>query len=208
LAITLGLTIPFGWADDRDDACAKAYAAARRAIDLDENDAGAYVALAMTLFYKHQLDAAVAACRRALELNPNLAVAEGWLGNVLSWRGDYDEAILHAEKAARLSPRDLTYSWWTFTRTSAAFGKGQYDLSVAWAQKTIEATPDFPAPWRYLVASLAHLGRMEEARAAKDELLRLMPHEGLRLVRARLPSLNADRMERFVDGLRKAGVPE
>jgi hypothetical protein len=35
-----------------------------------------------------------------------------------------------------------------------------------------------------------------------------MPNESLRLVRAALPSANPDRIERFIDGLRKAGVPE
>jgi hypothetical protein len=51
---------------------------------------------------------------------------------------------------------------------------------------------------------------MEEAEAAKDQLLRVLPHESLGLVRTILavPSDNADFMDRFVDGLRKAGVPE
>ena len=41
-----------------------------------------------------------------------------------------------------------------------------------------------------------------------QNLLRVMPHDNLRLVRAALPSVRAERMERFVDGLRKAGLPE
>jgi 5-methylcytosine-specific restriction endonuclease McrA len=56
------------------------------------------------------------------------------------------------------------------------------------------------------VARLAHLGRMDEARAAKDQLLRILPHESLGLMRTVLPWDNADFMERFVDGLRKASV--
>jgi Flp pilus assembly protein TadD len=88
------------------------------------------------------------------------------------------------------------------------FGAGRYEQCVEWARKTIEVTPEFPAAWRYLAGSLALLDRTEEARAAKDQLLRLMPHESLRLVRAALPSVNRDRMERFVEGMRKAGVPE
>jgi adenylate cyclase len=93
-------------------------------------------------------------------------------------------------------------------RTNIAFGTGDYESAARWAKKTIEVTPESPAAWRYLAASLAHLGRIEEARAAKDEILRIMPNESLRLVRAALPSANPDRIERFIDGLRKAGVPE
>jgi hypothetical protein len=49
---------------------------------------------------------------------------------------------------------------------------------------------------------------MEEAEAAKDKLLSVLPHESLGLVRNRLTSDNADFIERLVDGMRKAGVPE
>jgi len=180
---------------------------AQRAIGFDENNAGAYLALAVVNFYLNDVDAAVAACRRALDLNPNLAAAEGWLAVVLSWRGDYDEAIVHAERSFRLSPRD-NHSMWSLAQTTANFGAGNYEQSVEWARKVIGATPEFPIPWRYLAASLAHLGRLEEAYAAKDQLLRIMLNENLRLVRTALPSANAERMQRFAEGLRKAGVPE
>ena len=97
---------------------------------------------------------------------------------------------------------------WSFAFTGVEFGSGNYEESADWARKTVEVTPDFPAPWRYLAASLAHLGRIKEAEAAKDQLMRVMPHESLALVRAALPSVDPDRMARFEDGLRKAGVPE
>ena len=207
MALTLGWAINLGWVDDLDEAREVGHAAARKAVNLDENDALALVGLAIISFYRHQLDEAAAACRRALELNPNLALAEGWLAAVLGWRGDYDEGALHAGKATRLSPRD-TFAIGSFAHAGVEFGAGRYEQSVEWAKQTIEVTPEFPGGYRYLAASLAFLGRMEEARAAKDRLLSLMPHENLRLVRAALPSVNRDRMERFVEGMRRAGVPE
>jgi TolB-like protein len=207
IAFTLGFSINFGWVDDLDEARRLGHDVAQRAVGLDGNNAGAYLALALISFYSNDLDAAVDACRHALDLNPNLAAAEGWLAIVLSWRGDYDEAIVHAERSSRLSPRD-NHSMWSLSQTTANFGAGNYERCVDWARKVIGVTPEFPIPWRYLVAGLAHLGRLDEARAAKDQLLRIMPNENLRLVRAALPSANADRMQRFAEGLRKAGVPE
>jgi len=210
LAVTLGISIAFGWSDDLDKARELGLAAARQAIELDDKDAEAHFALArISMMAKHH-DAAVSACRRALEINPNLAVAEGLLGIILALRGDYDEAVLHADRAERLSPNDTAYSWSSIARTQVAFGTGQYEQAIKWATMTTEALPEFPGPWRYLVASFSHLGRMEEAEAAKDKLLRVLPHESLGLVKTILavPSRNADYMERLVDGLRKAGVPE
>lgn len=207
LATALGWTINFGWADDPSETRVAANAAARRAIDLDENDAETHIAYGLISFYMHKVDAAVAAARRALELNPNLAAAEAWLGMFLSWSGDYDEAIAHAEKAQRLSPRDI-YSVGNFARTCAEYGAGHYEQAVEWAKKMIEVTPEFPAAWFYLTFSLAHLDRLEEARAAKDQIIRIMPHFTLRMLRAAMPPGRPEEIERRIDGLRKAGLPE
>lgn len=207
LAYTIGWMINFGWADDPDEARTVAHTAARRAIELDDNDAEAHIALGIINFYMDQVEAAVAAGRRALQLNPNLAPAEGWLSMFLSWAGDYDEAIAHARKAQRLSPRDI-YSVGNFARTAAEYGAGHYEQAVAWAKKMIEVTPDFPAAWFYLAISLGNLDRLEEARAAGDQILRMMPHLNLRMLRAALPSGRSEEIERRIDGFRKAGLPE
>ena len=68
--------------------------------------------------------------------------------------------------------------------------------------------PEFPAAWRYYAASLGHLDRLEEAREALARLLATMPHDNLQLVRQGLPSVRAERMDRFVEGLRIVGLPE
>jgi tetratricopeptide (TPR) repeat protein len=208
LAFALLLANAFSWTLSHDETRTAALAAGQRAIALNPKDAEAHVALSNGFFANYQLDSAAAACRSALDLNPNLALAEGRLAHILGWRGDYEEAILHAEKAARLSPHDPIYSWWGIARINIAFGSGDYEEAVSWAKKTIAVRPGSPAGWRYLAASLAHLGRLEEAREARDQLLRVMPHDNLRLVRAYLPSANTDRMKRYVEGLRIAGLPE
>jgi tetratricopeptide (TPR) repeat protein len=176
-------------------------------VELDENNALAQVALSMSRFMMLEIDSAVTANRHTLNLNPNLAAAEAWLAVMLSWRGDYDEALQHADKAVRLNPHD-SHSLWSVGPTSAYFAAGHYEEAVASARKMIEAVPESPVPLRYLISSLAHLGRMDEARAAKDRLLTVVPGQNLRMLKAHLPSGNAERLDRFVDGLRKAGVPE
>ena len=75
-------------------------------------------------------------------------------------------------------------------------------------QKDDRGYAGIPGGLEVSAASLAHLGRSEEARAAKDELLRIMPHDNLRLVRTVFSTANSDRTGRYIEGLRKAGVPE
>jgi len=208
LTLALCHSIYVGWADDPDEDRAAALAAGQRAVTLNPKDAEAYFALANGCFAVQQLDAAAAACRQALELNPNLAIAEGRLAHMLGLQGEYEQAIVHAEKAYRLSPLDPFYSWWGPAKMVAAFGAGDYEEAAESARKLIRLKPEFPSAWRFLAASLAQLDRLEEARAATDRLLQLMPHESLRQNRSRLSFTNADFLERYIDDLRKAGVPE
>jgi hypothetical protein len=63
----------------------------------------------------------------------------------------------------------------------------------------------------YLAAALAHLGRLDEARAEVQAGLALDPKFTLRRYRAGASSDNPTYLaqrERFIDGMRKAGVPE
>ncbi len=210
LAFALCWTYIFGWDEqsDTDKTRESALTIARRAVDLDDTDAWGHAILGWALFSSRQVDAAVVECERALELNPSLALAESVLSIASSWLGDNDGALRHADLARRLSPRDPGQSMWSFALACAEFGAENYTESVKWAKLATSAMREFPGAWRYLAASLGHLDRLEEARAAVAQLLRVMPHDNLQAVHARLPAVHPARMEQFVDGLRKAGLPE
>ena len=58
----------------------------------------------------------------------------------------------------------------------------------------------------YLVASLTQLGRLDEARVELGEALRLRPEGTLGHARLHFPSYaDPNLVERYLDGLRKAG---
>ncbi len=208
LAFALCWVNLFAWEEDLKGTRANAVETAQRAVDLDENDALAHAVLGWARFNNRQLDGAIAACQRAIERNPSLAIAHSILSICYSWQGENEAAVDHAKWAERLSPRDPAHSMWSFARTAAEFGAANYDEAVEWANLTIEALPEFPGVWRYLAASLAFLGRNQEAAAAVRQLLSVLPHDNLHLVESVFPSNRAERHERFVEGLRLAGLPE
>ena len=119
-----------------------------------------------------------------------------------------EDAVRYAKMAERLSPRDPAQSMWSFARAAAEFGSKNYEESMEWAKVTSEIMPEFPGAWRYLAASLGHLGRLDEARAAVRQLLTISPHDNLRLVSAAFPARRPERLEQYVGGLRIAGLPE
>jgi adenylate cyclase len=64
-----------------------------------------------------------------------------------------------------------------------------------------------PIALRFLAATLAMMGRVEEARAVADELLRRSPSARVSQTR-RIIHKNPAKRELLIEGLLKAGVPE
>jgi TolB-like protein/Flp pilus assembly protein TadD len=207
LAQALVAEVYYQWAKDHKEALASAFKAAQQAVALDGNDAWAHAVLGFAYLYMSRRDDGATACRQALELNPNLAFAEGILACCLAFGGEYDAAIPHADRADRLSPRDPVRVYWYQARAHAALGTRQYEEAIVWSKKSIEAYPEFPAGWRVLAACYGHLGQFEEAATALQEVRRLYPDLTIKSMRASAVG-RPDVVEHYVEGLRKAGLPE
>jgi tetratricopeptide (TPR) repeat protein len=85
---------------------------------------------------------------------------------------------------------------------------GEYDLAVQFGRRTIRENPNFQAAYRPLLASLGHIGQVDEARAHLATLQQAEPDFSIDWFRAHYPPLQKDDSERYLEGLRRAGVPE
>ena len=56
--------------------------------------------------------------------------------------------------------------------------------------------------------ALLKLGRLDEAQSALEEALQLLPEYSLENTRASLAAADPEFRERYIDGLRMAGLPE
>lgn len=99
---------------------------AQQAVEIDDKNAWAHLAMARAHHVWRDNDSAAVECETALRLNPNLAAAEGFLGLVLAHQGAYEEARDHVDKAFRLSPRDPEVQLWQLARTVAALVSGRH----------------------------------------------------------------------------------
>ena len=82
---------------------------------------------------------------------------------------------------------------------------------VVLLRRSIEANRNYPLAHFLFAATLVHLGRLDEARAAMQAGLVLNPSFTVTRYRAGAPSDNPTfltQRERVLDGMRKAGVPE
>ena len=181
--------------------------AAQRAVSLDNGAAMAHAQLGATRMLANQTDDAVRALERAIKLNPNLAFAHGWLGSVHAFAGEYVPAVESIRHAIHLSPRDPFKPYWLASQVIAAFYVEKYDEAIGLCHEILDETPDFPSAYRGLTACYGLLGREAEAEAALAELLRVEPQMTLARTRM-LPITNQEVLERYLDGLRRAGLPE
>jgi adenylate cyclase len=82
---------------------------------------------------------------------------------------------------------------------------GRFDEAVVAAKRALSQNQTFAASYRCLTTALAHLGREAEAREAAVCLLELEPDFRISEWKAR-SGRRHDQI--FIDGLRKAGLPE
>jgi hypothetical protein len=59
-----------------------------------------------------------------------------------------------------------------------------------------------------LIAALAHAGQIEESEIAYQELIQRAPYFTCAYLKANLPITDPQFLEIYLEGLRKAGVPE
>ena len=162
-----------GWITDRQAEIAETARLARRAVELDTDDAVALSCGGFALAYvAGELDAGVAFIDRALLLNPNLATAWIVSGWVRDWLGKPEVAIDHLARATRLSPLDPLTNRTRTTTAHAHFFAGRYDEASSWAAMTLREWPDYQTALRIAAASNAlagHLGRSEGGEGATAE---------------------------------------
>jgi len=208
IALTHFMDVVFEWTDSRSESVAALERSARECVELDAESARCQLSLGFAYFVTGKQAESVAAFERAVRLDPSLGAAYGWLGMAQAITGRPEEAIANLEKARRLDPHaPATQSYLVYTAW-AHFAAGRYDEAVAEALRAVEMEPRDALAHRTVAASYAQLGRLEEARSALGEELRLEPDLSLQKVRRQSGISESDFLERWLDGLRKAGLQE
>lgn len=185
-----------------------AFQMARRSIELDERAAISHYALGVAyLLVGRNGEAARNSFEDALRLNPNDAQLHMLMGAALTSTGQAEAAISHVERAIRLSPFDSNIGIFYGRLALANLFLGRYEAAAEWGRKAT----DKPGTWLdrvALPASLAELGRNDEARTACEALRSLWPSLTIQVVRDNEPTAYPPYLDVLSSGLRKAGLPE
>ena len=209
LAVTYALQVFYGWSESREQSLRNALESAERGLALDDQDAQVIRSAGLVHFFMKNHDVALGYYQRSVEANPYDAESRALLGAGLGVAGDYDAALDQFEAAIRLSPRDLHIATWYQYMGIAAFVAGRDEEAAEWSVKAIQSNPQLPAGHRTLASVYGNLGQFAEAVVAREKLLDLQPDLTISQLRENLPYFKKpEDLERYLEGLRKAGVPE
>ena len=197
----------YDW-DGRREACiAEALELGRRAQALDPEEPLALDALASAYQISGDVENAASLARRALALSPACTAAYGTLITSLAFLGQGEEALAVFASSERTSPRDPDRSGRLMGLTIARFVAGQYEQAAEAARDYISLRPNWYGGYVYLAASSALSGRRNEAQAAIERLLALLPQLTLAAMRKQIMLRRASDAEKLLEGLEKAGLP-
>lgn len=182
---------------------------ARRALELGSDDAVVLTRSGHALAHlAGELSIGIALLDKARTLNPNLAAA-WFLGAFLRlWHGETESAIEYFTHAMRFSPLDPELYRMQAGMGAANLFLGHLDAASSWAEKAFRDLPSFLLVSIVLAASHALAGRMAEAHRALDHLRQIDPNLRLSNLSEWLPIQHPANLATFIDGLRKAGLPE
>ncbi|KQV40364.1 adenylate cyclase [Rhizobium sp. Root73] len=180
-----------------------ALAFARKAVAIDPNGAGCRWILAYLLAYEHRFSEAEAEFANAIELDPNEADTFAALSDIAVLAGRIEEGLESIAKAFRLNPYPA--SWYYLTLGQAQYAARDYKA----AAETLRNDQTYStSSRRFLAASLAQLGRLDEAHVETELFLVSNPYFSIRHWAETEPFRDAAVLDHFVDGFRRAGLPE
>jgi adenylate cyclase len=197
------------WVSPSDPVLAEGIRLAKLVASLGQEDSETLWMAGHTLA-ERDLEGGIALIDRALALNPNSANAWRASGLARAFLGDAELAIAHLERSVRLSPLDVFAFLGSLGFAWAHFMAGRYEEASTWCDKTLQEQPDFPPALRMKAATCGLLGRLDEGRAWVERLLAGHPHTTVSSMRLHYGGImkKPGCLEAFLDGLRKAGLPE
>ena len=194
--------------DEVPAALASAQAAAERLAEIEPDNHMAYLLMGNIAIQQHRGADARRLFQRALDLNPN----DPMVSTMLSWaeanEGLAQAAIAHASDALARTPlgRDRRMMLWTLG--FAHWVAGDPAAALPFAREAVAGRKSFVQRYGVLIACLAELGQLDEAKRLLAEAEEVAPD----YVRSRLEGKSwftrPDLAARYATALRKAaGLP-
>jgi urea transport system substrate-binding protein len=144
-----------------EEALPQQTAAARKALELDDDLAEAHLAVAnVALGQDHDWPVAEKQLQRAIELKPKLDLAHDAYAQLLAFQGRFAESLAQQKEALEINP----FSPYLITNLSYLYYvQRRYDEALAQGRKALALDPGYVAAHDYLGAAYLQKGQFVEA---------------------------------------------
>ena len=209
LSYAIVLSMVYFEADSNEERLAEAVAIGWKGVELDDQDGLIRFMYGRALLVRKAYGDALAELEKAVELNPCLAVSYCGLGDTLAYDGRITEAIPYFQRAIELSPYDpMRWAFYSYRALAHIFAQ-EFELASDWAYQATRVPNAHYWAFAHRVSALGHLDRPEDLHEATNELLLRKPDFSRGFALKRLFYIrNPDQLELYVEGLRRAGMPE
>jgi adenylate cyclase len=206
LSATHLMDMMYGSTESLEQSLKQAEELVQKAISLRGTYADARAFLGRIYLTKRQYDKAITEGERAVAMAPNSAFVHAALAFSLRFAGRPGEAIALFKKAIRLSP--IPDTWYLMSLGNCYEMVGRYEDAISAYKKALRLNPEDVLTHACLAATYNLLGRKEEARAEVAEVLRIDPKFSLGSYLKGQLYKNPEDLERRIEAMRKAGLPE
>jgi len=201
-----------GWSESPDESINQAIELAKKAQTLDDTPAEVHSLFSDIYLHQKQYEKAIAEAEKGITLSPNNSLCQVYLAWALHNAGRFEEAVEVQKRAMRLSPYYPT--WYLSNLGESLTMAGHYEEAITVNQQLLERSQKEKNPfWAlaghgWLAIGYSMLGREEEARSHVAEGLKVQPDWTVEMVEEFYSYKNPADLERQLDALRKAGLPE
>ncbi len=205
-AFTLSVRSVFGWTETPGETIDEAMGYAGKALALDESIPQVHLALHHIHMRRKQMDKAIESGKRIVALDPSNPEGYAALGAALDYAGRHDEGLAALGQTLYLAPSGPFFYLWIEGR--CLFMLERYDEALERFERVAEQNPAFVNGLKSLAATQAHLGRIDDAKWTVEEILLLQPDDTLAKERKWLSYTQEEDIQRYIEGLRLAGIPK
>jgi adenylate cyclase len=194
--------VNFGYTEFPNIVLQEALDLAKKAVQLDDSNAGARAELGYIYMRFGKYDVARSELQKAIDLNPNDRMSYRRMGAVLLYSGHPDESLEWYMEVLEFDPY-LTPG--TYMNIGIAYYlKGDDKKAIYWLKEAATKWPNFMGCHILLASIYGNTRQMEKADAEKNEILRISPF--FRVDFYGQAYRNPAHREKIVAGLRKAGL--
>jgi TolB-like protein/tetratricopeptide (TPR) repeat protein len=192
--------------DNADESIKQAAKWARKAMRYDDNNGIGHAVYGHLQLLDGQYEDALATCSEGIKLRSSCPLAHGLMGLVLNYSGDARGAIKNLREALQL---EQVYPAWMIDILAAAYRDcGDVELSISAAKESIRLSPQKDEAQLILCSDYELTDNHDQARRTAEKIIANNPVFRLANYARSQPYQHPAPLERVIDALREAGLPE